>query len=85
MMFGTVSDTEKQIFREAYDFFERHCSPLANGEDGSLEFWESAADDVCTTYDKWLGHPLMSELLTAIYSYLDSKAKERTKELEDFQ
>lgn len=38
MMFGTVSDTEKQIFREAYEFFERHCSPLANGEDGSLEF-----------------------------------------------
>ena len=85
MMFGTVSDTEKQIFREAYEFFERHCAPLANGEDGSLEFWKSAAVDVSATYNKWIGHPLMSELLMAIYSYLECKAKERTNELADFQ
>ena len=76
---------KSRFFVKLMNFFERHCAPLANGEDGSLEFWKSAAVDVSATYNKWIGHPLMSELLMAIYSYLECKAKERTKELEDFQ
>lgn len=83
-MHGNVTDEEWEIFREAFRFFSNHCDPPANQRENAVEWWTDAAKEVCALDQKWAACPLMREMLIAIYSYIESKAKEKTKELAEF-
>ena len=83
-MTNEVTSMEKRIFREAFEFFARHCCPPANHEENAVDWWTAAAKDVADVDCKWTEYPLMRGLLLAIYEYMEYKAKEKTKEIDDF-
>lgn len=83
-MSDEVTTIEKRIFREAYEFFARHCCPPANQEGNAVDWWMDTAKDVSVVDSKWTDYPLMRGFLLAIYEYLEFKAKEKTKEIDDF-
>lgn len=83
-MTGAVTAEEREIFSEAYHFFEKYNDPPANQEDFAADWWQECAKDVGSLDNHWKDHPLMRELLLAIYAYLDDKAKEKTKEMAEF-
>ena len=47
-------------------------------------WWMAAVTDIAPLAQKWKDYPLMQNLLLAIYDYMDFKAKEKTKELNEF-
>lgn len=83
-MANEVSSIEKRIFREAFEFFARHCCPPANQEENAVDWWTETATDVVEVDSKWTEYPLMRGFLLAIYEYIEHKAKEKTKEIDDF-
>lgn len=83
-MAGKLSAEERQIFVEAYRYFEKHCTPPANQGEGAVDWWTSAMEEAATLDNYWKDYPLMRGLLFAITDYLEIKAKERTKEMNDF-
>lgn len=79
-----VTNQERKIFREAYNYFSAHCDPPANQDEGAVAWWMAAVTDIAPLAQKWKDYPLMQNLLLAIYDYMDFKAKEKTKELNEF-
>jgi len=79
-----VTSQERRIFREAYNYFSVYCDPPANQDKGAVAWWIAAATDIAPLAQKWKDYPLMQSLLLAIYDYMDFKAKEKTKELNEF-
>jgi len=61
-----------------------HCDPPANQDEGAVAWWMAAVTDIAPLAQKWKDYPLMQNLLLAIYDYMDFKAKEKTKELNEF-
>lgn len=49
-----------------------------------MAWWIAAATDIAPLAQKWKDYPLMQSLLLAIYDYMDFKAKEKTKEINEF-
>lgn len=45
---------------------------------------DGCGNGYCSPGAKWKDYPLMQNLLLAIYDYMDFKAKEKTKELNEF-
>lgn len=45
---------------------------------------DGCGNGYCSPGAKMEGYPLMQNLLLAIYDYMDFKAKEKTKELNEF-
>ena len=83
-MHGNVTNEEWAIFKEAYQFFSDHAEPPASQSENAVAWWARTAQDVIEVDSKWKEIPLMRGLLLAIYEYLDFKAKEKTKEVEEF-
>ena len=83
-MSGDITNEEREIFREAYQYFAAYCTPPANQDEDAVAWWTAAAKDVCTLDHKWQGYPLMRGLLLAIYGYMEHKAKEKTEEAAEF-
>ena len=83
-MSGDITNEEREIFREAYQYFAAYCTPPANQDEEAVAWWTAAAKDVCTLDHKWQGYPLMRGLLLAIYEYMEHKAKEKTEEAAEF-
>ncbi len=83
-MSGDITNEEREIFREAYQYFAAYCTPPANQDEDAVAWWTAAAKDVCTLDHKWQGYPLMRGLLLAIYEYMEHKAKEKTEEAAEF-
>ena len=79
-----VTSQERKIFREAYNYFSAHCDSPANQDEGAVAWWMAAVTDIAPLAQKWKDYPLMQNLLLAIYDYMDFKAKEKTKELNEF-
>ena len=83
-MSGDITNEEREIFREAYQYFAAYCTPPANQDEEAVAWWTAAAKDVCTLDNKWQGYPLMRGLLLAIYEYMEHKAREKTEEAAEF-
>ena len=83
-MNSDITNEEREIFREAYQYFASHCSPPANQDEDAVAWWTEAATDVCALDQKWKDYPLMRGLLLAIYEYLEHKSKEKTEEVAEF-
>ncbi len=79
-MQNKVTQTERQIFGEAYQFFADHYSPPPAPSEAAMKWWLDTAADVIALDQKWKGYPLMRSLLLAIYEDLDRKAKRAAKE-----
>ena len=83
-MYGTVSNEEREMFRDAYKYFANHSQPPANQDVDANDWWETAATEIAALDHRWKGYPLMRKLLLAIYDYMGYKAKEKTKEVAEF-
>lgn len=83
-MSGDITNEEREIFREAYQYFAAYCTPPANQDEDAVAWWTAAAKEVCTLDHKWQEYPLMRGLLLAIYEYMEHKAKEKTEEAAEF-
>mgnify|MGYP004543628591 CR=1 FL=1 len=75
---------ERRIFRGAYNSFAAQGDAPANQDEGAVAWWMAAVTDIAPLAQKWKDYPLMQNLLLAIYDYMDFKAKEKTKELNEF-
>lgn len=72
-----MSDAENRIFRDVYRFFSEHSTPPSVADqEASAAWWAAASKDIAELSARWRGYPLMNKLLTAIYEYLEQKAKE---------
>lgn len=83
-MNSDITNEEREIFREIYQYFASHCCPPANQDEDAVDWWTEAAKDVCALDHKWKDYPLMRGLLLAIYEYLEQKSKEKTEEVAEF-
>jgi len=83
-MHGSVTDEEWEIFREVYQYFAAHSDPPANQDIDAVTWWTNAATDIGVVDNKWPEHKLMRSLLMAVYEYIEYKAKEKTKEMDEF-
>ena len=52
-MNSDITNEEREIFREAYQYFASHCSPPANQDEDAVAWWTAAATDVCALDQKW--------------------------------
>ena len=67
---------ENEIMRDAYYYLRDHDDPPAEGTAECAAFWEKAAKDVSALVGgKWKNHPLATDVMIGIYSYLEKKCK----------
>lgn len=78
-----VKASEREIMRQAYLFFSHHSEPPVNHDVTAVAWWSETALEAGQLDAQWRGHPLMRKMLLAIYEYLDYKAVEKTKEVDD--
>ena len=72
--------TEKEIIRDLYRYLRDHDDPPAIGAEGCTDFWMQAAEDINELVGRrWDNHPLAVELGCAVYGYLETKCKAKTK------
>ena len=83
-MNSDITNEEREIFREAYQYFASHCNPPANQDEGVADWWKEAAEEICVLDKKWKEYPLMRGFLMAIYEYMEHKAREKTEEVAEF-
>lgn len=81
---GKISGQEREIFAQAYRFFEAHCDPPANQDESAVDWWMTTVQMMGDLSAKWKNHKLMDALLIAVLEYIEYKAKEKTKEFEEF-
>ena len=67
-----MTNTELQVFRDAYRFFAAHSDPPKTD---AAAWWVEVARKMGAFSTRWQ-HPLMNGLLAAVYEYLEQKAKE---------
>ena len=79
-----MRDVPDQVTSQERRIFSAHCDPPANQDEGAVAWWMAAVTDIAPLAQKWKDYPLMQNLLLAIYDYMDFKAKEKTKELNEF-
>ena len=82
-MTDIITAEERNAFRAAYNFLNRHHDPLCYLDEEFDAWWESVGKDIseiCGTDDQ----SLRWFLLIAVMDYMNEKAKKRSKELEDF-
>ena len=75
-----MSETEIQIFRAVFRYFAAHPSPPPITDlEASTAWWLSAAKDIGELSASWGNQSLIMKLLSAVYEYLEEKAKEATR------
>lgn len=73
-----MTNEENDIMRNAYYFLRDHNDPPAIGTEACTVFWQEAAKDVSELVSgKWHDHPLATEVMLGIYSYLEKKCKKK--------
>ena len=83
-MIGKPSQEEKAIFRQAYEYFEKHCNPPPNQNEEAVQWWIDTAEEFNALNNHWKEYPLMSSFLFGIFDYIEAVARKKTKELEEF-
>ena len=70
-----MTNTELEIMLDAATYLGAHNQPPPNGTDVAVNWWMEAAADICMVAAKWENHPLATAVLSAVYGYLEDKAK----------
>ena len=70
-----MTNTELEIMLDATTYMGAHNQPPPNDAETAVDWWMDAAADICMVAGKWNYHPLATAVLTAVYGYLEGKAK----------
>ena len=69
-------ETEKEIFRDLWNYLKTYNNPPTIHDPGCEEFWHKAGKDLTEMVSrKWNNHPLAMDLGVALYGYIEKKCK----------
>ena len=74
-----MTQTENDIMKDAFYFLRDHAEPPPIGGAGSDAFWARTAAELSEMGVKYENHPLALEVFPAIYTYIETKQKNRKK------
>lgn len=66
-----LTPEKRDMFADAYRFYEKW-----NGMDSTCENWSACAKEVVEIIDKHGGHPLIGEMMMALYQVIEREAKD---------
>ena len=72
-----MTPEESGIMKDAFFFLRDHDNPPANGVLGCEQYWAQAARQITELGRKWNHHPLVLEVLPAIYGYLETRSRQK--------
>ena len=70
-----MTNTELEIMLDAVTYLGAHSQPPPNGTEDAVDWWQDAATEIGAVAAKWGNHLLATILLSAVYRYLEEKAK----------
>ena len=85
MMIQQISEEETEIMRQAYMYLAHHCNPPPNQHPEAVEWWTQATREIAEIDSAWNGHKLMREVLIALATYIEDKARQATEDANDVQ
>ena len=69
-------DTEKEIFRDLWNYLKTYNNPPTIRDPGCEDFWYNAGKDLTDMVGKkWNNHPLAMKLGLALIVYIEDKSK----------
>lgn len=71
-----MMETEKEIFRDLWNYLKTYNNPPAIYDPGCEEFWRKASEDLIAMIRKWHEHPLAKKLGMALIVYIEDKSKD---------
>ena len=71
--------TEKEIFRDLWNYLKTYNNPPTIHNPGCEEFWRKAGEDLMALIRKWHEHPLAKKLGMALIVYIEDKSKDGDK------
>ena len=72
-------ETEKEIFRDLWNYLKTYNNPPTIHNPGCEEFWHKAGEDLMALIYKWHEHPLAKKLGMALIVYIEDKSKDGDK------
>ncbi len=71
-------ETEKEIFRDLWNYLKTYNNPPTIHDPGCEEFWYNAGKDLTELLSaKWKEHPLAMKLGLALIVYIEDKSKDK--------
>lgn len=70
-MSSKLPDDRRAMFTDAYRFYEEHWDMP-----DTAEAWEEAASQLCPIINRYNKHPLIRNLIMALYDTMDEECKE---------
>lgn len=65
----------RKIYRAVFDFHKRNNPPPQRGNGRSDEYWSRVQTDMMQTLESFGGDPLLTDLLTAVYTELERESE----------
>ena len=72
-MAAQITAEEREMMRDVYRYLAQHIDPPPNGTDAAISWWQAAIRDASALGCKWSNHPLITEVMLGILSYLEQK------------
>ena len=75
-----ISAEEREMMRDAYRYLSKYIDPPAKNDSRGIAWWDMAIKEYGQLVsEKWANHPLIVEIMYAITTYLEIKAKEKVR------